>query len=172
VGDLVETNYTPISTIINQLRRLGHTPDLSGIDTESLGLKPDIMNLTKLHLYEIKPIAGLAQAKAEALLYVGILENAGITVALGPTSEPGTSGAIPAPAGVYIFSSLSPGTITYQYRRARLVPVPVPEPSTKRSFRWELRPLTQQELQALGLTAVTITLAVILYYILIGALAF
>ena len=115
---------------------------------------PDIVNLTRLHLYEIKPLAAQPLGAAKAKLYLGLFARAGVAMALGPMSEPGTSGGVPAPGGVYLFWSPEPGVIVYQYRRARLVPVPVPEPEpvVVRRWRLELQPLTPQQRAAVTTT--------------------
>jgi hypothetical protein len=82
--------------------------------------------------------------------------------------EPGTSGGLPAPAGVFLFQSPEPGVITYEYRRGRLVPVPVaqPEPAREQRWSWELQPLTPAQKQAIVTTtvggAVLIMLALLL----------
>ena len=117
---------------------------------------PDITNLTRLHLYEIKPLAAEAAAAAKAAMYVGLFAKAGIAVALGPTTEPGVEGGIPAPGGVYMFSSPQPGVIVYQYRRGKLVPVPVfeAEPARERRWKFELRPMTPQERAAVATVTV------------------
>jgi hypothetical protein len=77
-------------------------------------------------------------------------------MALGPAGEPGTSGGLPAPAGVFLFQSPEPGVITYEYCKGRLVPVPIPrlEPATERRWRWELQPLTPQQKQVIVTTTV------------------
>jgi hypothetical protein len=175
LSDLVFTNFSPISTIVTAWRAIGRTTTAS---TADLSLKPDIANLTKLHLYEIKPASSASLAVAEATMYQQILVGLGIPMALGPTNEPGTAGVVPAPAGVYVFESPAPGAITYQYRRARVVPVPVPEPDKSRETsrfrlpRFELRPLTPAELRQLGLNlavATTIGIGLILLYLLLAA---
>jgi hypothetical protein len=89
-------------------------------------------------------------------LYLSLFERLGIAMSLGPMGEPGTTGGLSAPAGVFLFDSPEPGVITYQYRRGRLVPVPVaqPEPATERRWRWELQPLTPLQKQAIVTTTV------------------
>jgi hypothetical protein len=103
-------------------------------------------------LYEIKPLAAEAEGAAKAAMYVSLFAKAGVTVALGPTTEPGVEGGIPAPAGVYMFWSPRPGVIVYQYRKGRLVPVPVGEPEPARERRWklDLRPMTPQQKAAVA----------------------
>jgi hypothetical protein len=94
----------------------------------------------------------------QAAEYVQIFARAGITMSLGPTGEPGTSGGVPAPDGVFLFWSPAPGVIIYRYRKARLVPVPVPlpqpEPQDERRWRWELQPLSPAQQQAVVTTTV------------------
>lgn len=126
------------------------------------GLMPDITNLTRLHLYEIKPFTAQGLGAAKASMCVGLFGRAGIAMQLGPMAEPGTSGGLPAPDGVYMFWSPEPGVIVYSYRKGRLVPVPVPEaePATERRWRFELQPLTPQQRQAV--TTFTIGAALLL----------
>jgi len=150
-GDVVRTNASPVGSMLTTLKRMlgaaGEKIDKSALSDDELGLMPDITNLTRLHLYEIKPLAAAAAAAAKAATYVGLFAKAGVAVALGPTTEPGVEGGIPAPGGVYIFSSPQPGVICYQYRRGKLVPVPVlePEPAKERRWKFELRPMTPQQ---------------------------
>jgi hypothetical protein len=175
-GDQVFTNFSPISTILSAWEAMGN-PVTGKTRASSLALKPDIANLSRTHLYEIKPTLSAGLAVAEAKMYQGIFTRAGVPMTLGPTTEPGTAGVVPAPAGVYVFESPLAGAITYQYRRAKVVPVPVPQrqtqPATSR-FKlptFELRPLTDAELRQLGLNiaiAATIGLGLILIIILLA----
>jgi hypothetical protein len=152
VGDRVMTNFSPISSILAALRTIGQNPNPDALTETDRGLMPDITNLTRLHVYEIKPLAAQALGAAKATLCVGLFGRAGVAMQLGPTSEPGTQGGLPAPGGVYMFWSPEPGVIVYQYRRGRLVPVPVPEPepATERRWRFELQPMTPQQRQAVA----------------------
>jgi hypothetical protein len=151
-GEPVFANYAAISGIRAALKHLGRKSDPGALSEGELGLKPDITNLKRLHLYEIKPLAAVAAAATKAAMYVGMFANAGVSVALGPTTEPGVEGGIPAPGGVYMFWSPQPGVIVYQYRRGKLVPVPVLEPELARERRWkfELRPMTPQQQAAVA----------------------
>jgi hypothetical protein len=150
-GEPIASNTTPMGTILETLRKMraseGQTVDKGALSDGELDVAPDITNLKRLHLYEIKPLAAEAEAAAKAAMYVGLFAKAGVTVALGPTTEPGVEGGIPAPGGVYIFSSPQPGVICYQYRRGKLVPVPVleAEPAKERRWKFELRPMTPQQ---------------------------
>jgi hypothetical protein len=143
-------------TTLQRMLGGGAKIDKDALNEDELGLMPDITNLTRLHLYEIKPLAAQAAGAAKAATCIGLFAKAGVAVALGPTSEPGVKGGIPAPAGVYMFWSPQPGVIVYQYRKGRLVPIPVgePEPSRARRWKWELRPMTPQ--QRAAVTTVTV----------------
>jgi hypothetical protein len=154
--DSVFTNYAAISSIINALKLLGHEADASALSDGELGLMPDITNLTRMHLYEIKPVAAEVTGAAKAAACVSLLAKAGVVVALGPMTEPGVKGGIPAPDGVYMFWSPQPGVIIYQYRKGRLVPVPVGEPerARERRWKWELRPMTPQQRAAVATVTV------------------
>jgi hypothetical protein len=127
-GDNVATNFTPVTTLLEAFTSMGVSNTPGSLSPSELAARPDILNLTRQHLYEIKPAAGAGQAAAEAAFYVGVFAKAGVVVTLGPTSEPGTSGVVPAPGGYYTFASPTPGVIVYQYRRGTFVPVPVPVP--------------------------------------------
>jgi hypothetical protein len=168
-GDRVAANYAPISSILRTLAALGHASNPGALADPDLDLMPDITNMTRLHLYEIKPLAAEAVGAAKAAMYVSLFAKAGVAVALGPTTEPGVEGGIPAPAGVYMFWSPQPGVIVYQYRKGKLVPVPVgePEPGNERRWKFELRPMTPQQ-QA---TVATITVGGMLLLIAMILLA-
>jgi hypothetical protein len=105
----------------------------------------DIVNLTQLHIYEIKPATTIDAGLAQAQMYLGLLEKGGVTMSLGPSTAPGTHGQLPAPDGVFIFYSPRPGVIAYQYRHGRLVPVPAPErqdsPDDEPVWQWQLEPV-------------------------------
>lgn len=155
-GDTVQANTFPLSSMLRTLTAMGRRNNAGALNETEHGLMPDIANLTRLHLYEIKPVAAQALGAAKAAMYLGLFTRAGVAMALGPTGEPGTSGGVPAPGGVYMFWSPEPGVIVYQYRRGRLVPVPVPaperEPSRERRWRLELQPLTPQQQQQVATT--------------------
>ncbi|MFF4346163.1 DUF4157 domain-containing protein [Streptomyces sp. NPDC001530] len=141
--DVVQTNFTPMDNLFRQLALMGHRPTPGRLTPEDIGLMPDIANLTRLHLYEIKPLSLAALARREAQMYRGLFIAGGIPMTLGPQGEPGTFGAVPAPGGVYLFESTEPGVILYQYRKAQVQPVPetVREGRRFRLPKFELRPL-------------------------------
>jgi Domain of unknown function (DUF4157) len=132
-GEAVRTNVSPVGSMLTTLQRMlgaqGEKIDKGALSEDELALMPDITNLTRLHLYEIKPLATEAAGAAKAAMYVSLFAKAGVAVTLGPTTEPGVEGGIPAPAGVYMFWSPQPGVIVYQYRKGKLVPVPCSNPS-------------------------------------------
>jgi len=151
-GDRVASNTVSLATSFRIFRELGQTPNAGALNSDELGLMPDIANLSRLHLYEIKPLAAQGLGAAKATIYLGLFARAGVAMTLGPTNEPGTEGGIPAPGGVYVFWSPEPGVIVYQYRHGRLVPVPVPVPEGAKERRWklELEPLTPQQQPAIA----------------------
>jgi hypothetical protein len=170
-GDVpIFDNNTPISSILNAIEALqAHSkPTRAELIKDELARRPDIANIPRRHLYEIKPALAQAEAAAKARMYLSIFESAGVAMTLGPMGEPGTFGGLPAPAGVFMFQSPEPGVITYEYRRGRLVPVPVraPEPARERRWRWELKPLTPQQKQVIVTTTVGGAILIILMIIL------
>lgn len=170
-GQVVFSNYYPISTILKEFGQMGLKTNIKPLNSKQRDLKPDILNLTKPHLYEIKPRHAEAVAATEASQYVGLFRRAGVPIALGPTMEPGTKGVVPAPAGFYIFQSRMPGAIGYQYRKGKKVPVRFREPAKRKErvrekrFKFEIQPLTPQQqsvlawLSAIGLVLLMLLLA-------------
>src|SRR5262249_49476225 len=154
---------------LHAFTRSGRTVNAAALNDGERALVPDIVNLTRLHLYEIKPLAAQPLGAAKAKMYLGLFARAGVAMALGSMSEPGTSGGVPAPGGVYLFWSPEPGVIVYQYRRGRLVPVPVPEPEPVVVRRWqlELQPLTPQQRAAVA-TTTTVGGAMLLVMLLLS----
>ena len=162
-GDEVYVNATPIQSILAKLRDNGAAVTDTALTAEQMLLRPDIVNITRMHIYEIKPASAAWAGSAQVALYTGIFARSGVMMALGPSTEPGTSGALPAPGGVFIFGSPEPGVIVYQYRRARLVRVRKPAPARAEaraaqwSWEWELEPLTrEQREQVMTATAGTV----------------
>jgi len=171
-GDRVFTNADSISGILklltNLVKKNGTKANADTLAEDELARRPDIANMTRRHLYEIKPATAQAEAAAKARMYLAIFEKAGVEMTLGPTAEPGTAGGLPAPAGVFMFRSPEPGVITYEYRKGRLVPVPIlkPEPATERRWRWELQPLTPMQKQAIVTTTVGGAMLIIMMILL------
>jgi hypothetical protein len=134
--DQVFSNHLPLATVLKERQKSG----VPGLDAAALGgagaLRPDILNATRHHLYEIKPAQGQAVAATEATVYVTALARAGLVVTLGPSTEPGTSGVVPAPAGFFHFWSPAAGVIVYQYQKPQPVPVvqPVAQPREQPAF--------------------------------------
>jgi hypothetical protein len=164
VGDAVFTNVVSVATILAAARRAGLAIGRSRASAGQLAMEPDIANLTRAHLYEIKPSTLQSLGRAEAALYVAAFAAAGLTIGLGPTTEPGTSGVIPGPGGWYEFRSPEPGVITYNHRqppRVRVrVPVLAPEPApaparSSKSIRQRVSEIT-------GLTGTALTIYLII----------
>jgi hypothetical protein len=156
-------NVVSVATIVAAARRLGLSVGRNRAGRIQAAMEPDIANLTRLHLYEIKPATLQALGKSEAALYVAAFAAAGLPMALGPTGEPGTSGVIPAPGGWYTFRAPEPGVITYNYAqpprvRVRVrVPVRVraTQPKTSKSLRERISEIT-------GLTGTALTVYLII----------
>ncbi len=122
-GHVAFYNFSTMKVIIDAAIRMGLKPNAALLKAKDLGLMPDIANLSAMprHLYEIKPATAEALAVAKATMYAALFAAAGLPMTLGPVTERGTMGTIPAPGGVYTFSSPKPGAITYRYRQPRRV---------------------------------------------------
>jgi hypothetical protein len=172
-GEKIWRNYTPIKTILAELAERGVPVDPSRLTQQELDSKPDILNDPRRGLYEIKPKGAAGAGQIQASLYIGALGKAGYVASLGPSEDPGTSGQLPAPGGVFIFRSAVPGVIEYEYRQGTLVPVPIPvtgdvrQEGQARSWTWELQPLTPAQQSALA-TATAGTALLILVMILLA----
>jgi hypothetical protein len=122
------TNSTPTATIINRIKRNGHTADPSALSETEKRARPDIAHARLLHLYEIKPHNLYAEGIAEALYYQSIFHKAAVKgMQLGPMSDPGVTGQALTPQGELVWGSPAPGVILYQYLRPRQ-PDPVGDP--------------------------------------------
>ena len=161
-ADLTFYNSVPISSIIAAAARVATLGASTATAAQRL-LRPDIANVTRAHLYEIKPQRLLSQGITEAALYVAAFAAAGLPIALGPTAEPGTSGTIAAPGGWFVFRAPTPGVITYNYRqpRRRRVRVRVPHSAP------EVQPVADEDFmkrmeEITGLTGI----ALIIYLII------
>lgn len=155
--DLAFYNFSPISTILDEARALGVTIHPVALTAAQLGLKPDIANVTRRHLYEIKPAASQALGRTEARMYQVAFAAAGLPMALGPMREPGTAGTIPAPGGWFTFAPAEDGVITYRYRqpRRRRLRARRTEPSVDRSFMQRMQEIT-------GLTGAALVIYILL----------
>lgn len=102
-------------------------------------LKPDIANLTRLHLYEIKSEAEAPAGAAKLATYLAVFNAAGVPMQAGPVTEPGTMGVLPAPAGFVLYHCLTPGLIVYRYRKALPEPLPIGIPEPKGMRDWVRR---------------------------------
>jgi hypothetical protein len=146
-GHIAFYNFTSLQVILDAATRMGAKVNPALLKAKELGLMPDIINLSAKprHLYEIKPANAEALAVTEANMYAGLLTAAGLPVTLGPTTEPGTAGTIPAPGGVYTFSAPQPGAITYRYRQPRRVRHRAREPARARARMPKSNPKLNQQ---------------------------
>ena len=129
--DLVCTNHFPISSVLQEW------PDTKNKLSDRDGsLKPDIANMTRLHLYEIKSEAEAPAGAAKLATYLSVFNAAGVPMRPGPVTEPGTLGVLPAPGGFVLYHCLAPGLIVYRYRKALPEPLPIgiPEPEGMRDW--------------------------------------
>jgi hypothetical protein len=124
-GDKVFLNDSPISSILKFFPG-------SNVSTlaEKARLKPDILNVTKRHLYEIKPETNATAAVLERDIYVELFKLAGVDIERGPSDAPGTSGVVQAPGGFAVYYSPVPGVILYRKRNGDFDPVNVPVAAT------------------------------------------
>ena len=117
-GDVVFTNYYGMKRLILEIGALHNVSyNVAALTEEEQRKKPDISNLSRPHLYEIKPAALAGLAAAEAAEYIAFFAKAGVVMPPGPAGEPGTSGKIPIPPiGFFSFDSPEPGVILYGLR--------------------------------------------------------
>jgi hypothetical protein len=176
IGDRLALNTRPLSTIIRWFEEMSHDVHAEALSDDELARKPDILNLRRRHIYEIKPAKAQGEGATQVRMYVRLLERAGINVDLGPMGEPGTIGAMAAPGGVFRFTSSEPGLITYEYNRGKLVPVPVPFAQQSRSnskekerWRWELQPLKLTPAQQQAVVTTTVGAAMLLIVMILLA---
>lgn len=175
-GDVVYTNFTKISTIVAAIARAAAgTPapapangPAGPVSTEQLDSKPDIANMTRRHLYEIKPQTALAQAESEAAWYQETFLMLGVPMALGPMGEPGTVGFFYDGGWFINFESVAPGAIVYWRSKApsERVRVKAPEGQPSPSYSFRLEPLTREQQQALAGTVTVAAAGGIMLYIL------
>ncbi len=86
----------------------------------NLDMRPDITDLGKMQIFEIKPVGSAALAVAEAKLYVDLFNGLGldeISFSLGNPGNRGTSGTIPGPDETLVWASPLPGAILYAFVR-------------------------------------------------------
>jgi hypothetical protein len=184
------TNFAPTSTILNRIKRNGHTVDQSALSETEKRARPDIAHARLLHLYEIKPHNLYAEGIAEALYYQSIFHKAAVKgMQLGPMGDPGVTGQTVTPQGELVWGSPAPGVILYEYLRPRQPgtvgdPVTAPRPvpvmpwasgGRQRVPAQEPKPLTPSAPEGTSLldleywkrvTGITSTLGIIAYLII------
>jgi hypothetical protein len=154
----------------------GHNVNPGALTAEERRREPDIANTSIMDVFEIRPENQLTEAAERAAMFVALFRRANAAMMLGPMTDPGAMGQLPAPAGVFQFWSPMPGVILYRYRRMApvRVPVPVPAPVPGRQdqenpsgIRFELEPLPEVAPEAL-LPGTAGTLMLILMMILLA----
>jgi hypothetical protein len=84
----------------------------------NLDMRPDITDLGKQQIFEIKPVGSTALAVSEALLYIELFDSLdipGLSFTLGQPDNRGTGGIIPGPNGALVWGSPLPGAIVYYF---------------------------------------------------------
>ena len=129
-NDRIMVNTTPIATIVQWLAKRGVGASLNqhARAVGALALRPDIVNLTTLEVYEIKPAGLIAQARAVLDTYLAAFHDVQVPMTAGRSNAPGTIGVVPAPAGHFRFWSPEPGIIVYRYHPGAYAPATQPAP--------------------------------------------
>jgi hypothetical protein len=149
-GDDVFLNHSPISSILKSFPG-------SNVATlaEKARLKPDILNVTKRHLYEIKPETNATAAVLERDMYVELFKLAGVDIQRGPSNAPGTSGVVQAPGGFAVYYSPVPGVVLYRKRNGDFDPYALPVAATaeEQEKNKQQQPTQSPALASSGLSA-------------------
>jgi hypothetical protein len=85
---------------------------------ESLAVRPDIMDLGKMQVYEIKSLQSAKRAVPEMLEYIELLESFKIKdfrFSPGSPSNPGTTGVLSVASGWLVWACPWPGAIVYEF---------------------------------------------------------
>jgi hypothetical protein len=103
--------------LANKFKARGAAKDLM----TNLDMRPDIVDLPKLQIYEIKPFTGQALAVAEMRLYIDLMDSILKQSVFQPGNpgNPGTTGVLPytdqGKSGVLIWGCPVPGAILYRF---------------------------------------------------------
>ncbi len=149
-GDKVFGNYSSLSSILEFFPG----SNIAAL-AEKARLKPDILNVTKRHLYEIKPETNATAAVLERDMYVELFKLAGVDIERGPSGAPGTSGVVQAPGGFAIYYSPVPGVILYRKRNGDFDPYALPVAATaeEQEKNKQQQPTQSPALASSGLSA-------------------
>jgi len=171
-GDVVFTNFTSIASILQQIGGVAGqpaptTPVYGPPSPTQLAGKPDIANLTRHHLYEIKPRGSEALAASEAEWYITAFAMNGMAMVLGPSAEPGVNGFFYDAGWYFIFESPMPGVIIYYRSSRQPEPERVTEPEGVR-VRFRVPQLTPEQQRQMAQNTVTVgTIGLIMLMILL-----
>lgn len=143
--------------LANKFKAPGATKDLLA----NLDMRPDIVDLTRLQIYEIKPFTAQALAVAEMRDYVdlmdGILKQS--VFMPGDRFNPGTTMALPFSAqgksGVLIWGCPVPGAILYRFLPTE------EEPNAEREREKLHEPGSQYEASVTAAAAVVVPLVIV-----------
>ncbi len=155
-GDNVRVNQISIATIA---KLLGGDVEHTYIDKGFLGWEPDILNVTRRQLYEIKSWRQEEEARIKRDNYIAIFAALGVEIEPGPSADIGVNGVVAGPDGYYMFMSPEPGIIIYQKRNGDYNPVPVPAQQTETEQQPESNQDFIARMQAItGLSGVALAL--------------
>ena len=121
------TNYFPVKTIL----RDGYSITNTTLSQDQLDSKPDIVNVARNWIYEIKSVRQYGAAVLDLTRYLNAFHAAGeptgnrvVDMSLGPSNGMGTAGVAPAPGGYFVFGSIAPGVILYEQFDGTFEPKP------------------------------------------------
>lgn len=103
--------------LANKFKAPGSTKDL----LMNLNMRPDIVDLTRLQIYEIKPVTALNLAISEMRDYIDLMDGILKQSVFGPGGRwnPGATGALPftdqGKSGVLVWGCPVPGAILYKF---------------------------------------------------------
>ena len=112
----IRSNYYPVKSLLSALGF--SSTEINMLSEKERNMKPDITNLTLMHLYEIKPEGREMQAKKEVEKYKEAMNKAlapEAYIILGPTTDEGVKGQIVTKKGKLVnYASPMDGVIIYQ----------------------------------------------------------
>jgi len=128
IGDLYATLNPPtlvdmsVADILTYARRVPGLAKAIRRTTSDLfqnfDMRPDITDLGRMEIFEIKPAGSMPLAVAEAKLYVELFDALGlseISFKLGNPGNRGATGMIPGPDETLVWASPLPGAIGYAF---------------------------------------------------------
>ena len=117
----IYANYISVELILSTGYGIKNPP----LTSTELQSKPDIVNVPKESIYEIRAVVeSYGNAVSDLTFYLNAFHKAGVTqLQPGPSDAVGTAGIVPAPGGYAVFASPAPGVILYRwFRRGNFAP--------------------------------------------------